>query len=122
MPPSSARGTGGSCASIPSAPSAARAARTPSARQPAVENTPAAAPQGKRFGTAPSAGRKAARSSRHTGRPPRWQVRWTVGFHPPDTASASARIARSPPACRTTISSIPARPRVPTTRAPAKAG
>ena len=37
-------------------------------------------------------GVNAAISSVHTGLPPRWQVRCTAGFQPPDTASASHSI------------------------------
>ena len=43
-----------------------------------------------RRGTAP--GTNAASASFHTGLPPRWQVRCTAGFQPPDTASASHAI------------------------------
>ena len=92
----------------------------PPANAPCVENTPAAAPAARRPGTAPFAGPNAAIASRHTGRPPRWQLRCTAGFHPPATARQSAPMRCSRPPCATRTSRRPIRPRVPVTMPPAK--
>ena len=63
-------------------------------------------------------GVNAAISSVHTGLPPRWQVRCTAGFQPPDTASASHSIFVGRPFSITSIASTPRRPCTCDTRAP----
>jgi hypothetical protein len=81
--------------------------------QAAVEKAPLQAPAGVRRGTASRAGTKAAISSRQSGRPFMWQVRWTVGFQPPDMARQSVSSVSVPPAWRKVIEDRPSRPAVP---------
>ena len=73
-------GFGGFAAGVPLA--------QPSARHSESSITPAAEPAATK-GALTSGGTKAAISELHRGTSPRWHIRLTIGFHPPDMATAS---------------------------------
>src|SRR3954465_3064721 len=88
---SSALGTMIDATGNPHSTAAIAPAATPACKQSDSVSAPFAAPATcMPGGTAP--GVNAASFSFHTGLPPRWQVRCTAGFQPPDTAKASHEI------------------------------
>jgi hypothetical protein len=96
----------------PSVFSASFAASLPSAQAGRGRHRPVAGARRDHAGHGPGAGRKALASASQTGRAPRWQVRCTEGFQPPDMARQSVSISSVRPPWLTVIWRSPWRPLV----------